>query len=181
MSEPGPDIQNHALDSWRIIRGRAGLIILSFFLVFGAAAMLTYIMPRKYRGRVEMKIERLQDKVQVFERSTDNFMAHSDVIVKNEFESITKPETLYPVVDKLELQTRWELPTRQAALGRLRSNLDTQSSIRSDFVIIEFFDKDPALAATIANAVADSYMTRRVEVESKQKQVALEMLNKQDR
>lgn len=179
MSEPGPDIQNHALDSWRIIRGRAGLIILSFFLVFGAAAMLTYIMPRKYRGRVEMKIERLQDKVQVFERSTDNFMAHSDVIVKNEFESITKPETLYPVVDKLELQTKWELPTRQAALGKLRSNLDTQSSIRSDFVIIEFFDKDPALAATIANAVADSYMTRRVEVESKQKQVALEMLNKQ--
>lgn len=179
MSETNNELQQQAMDSWQVIRNRLGLILLSFLLVFATAAIITYIMPRKYRGRVEMKIERLQTKVQVFQRSTDDFMAPSDVVIKNEFESITKPETLYPVVDKLDLQKRWAMPNRQATLGKLRGNLDTQSSVRSDFVVIEYFDQEPAVAAEIANAVAQSYMTRRVEVESKQKQEALAMLGKQ--
>lgn len=179
MQENGSELQQQALDSWQVIRNRFGLIILSFLLVFAAAAVITYIMPRKYRGLVEMKIERMQTKVQVFQRNADDFMAPSDVVVKNEFESITKPETLYPVVDKLDLQKRWSLPNRQSALARLRGNLDTQSSVRSDFVTIEFYDQDPAVAAEVANAVSQSYMTRRVEVESKQKSEALAMLAKQ--
>lgn len=179
MNDAGTDIQRQALDSWQVIRNRFGLIFLSFLLVFATAAIITYIMPRKYRGRVEMKIERLTDKVNVFHRGADDFMAPSDVVIKNEFESITKPETLYPVVDKLNLQERWALPTRQAALAKLRSNLDTQSSVRSDFVIIEYFDQDPVVAAEVANAVGSSYMTQRVEVDSKQKREALEMMGKQ--
>lgn len=177
--DTGNELQQQAMDSWQVIRNRFGLIVLSFLLVFATAAIITYIMPRKYRGRVEMKIERMQNKVQVFQRSTDDFMAPSDVVIKNEFESITKPETLYPVVEKLDLQKRWSLPNRQSALAKLRGNLDTQSSVRSDFVVIEYFDQDPVLAAEIANAVYQSYMTRRVEVESKQKEDALAMLGKQ--
>ncbi len=179
MRDTGNELQQQAMDSWQVIRNRFGLIILSFLLVFATAAIITYIMPRKYRGLVEMKIERVQNKVQVFQRSTDDFMAPSDVVIKNEFESITKPETLYPVVDKLDLQKRWSMPNRQSALAKLRGNLDTQSSVRSDFVTIEFYDQDPNMAAEIANAVAQSYMTRRVEVESKQKNEALTMLGKQ--
>jgi len=179
MHDTGNELQQQALDSWQVIRNRLGLIVLSFLLVFATAAIITYIMPRKYRGRVEMKIERMQNKVQVFQRSADDFMAPSDVVIKNEFESITKPETLYPVVDKLDLQKRWSLPNRQSALAKLRGNLDTQSSVRSDFVVIEYFDQDPNVAAEIANAVYQSYMTRRVEVESSQKQEALAMLGKQ--
>ncbi|MCW0218519.1 MAG: polysaccharide biosynthesis tyrosine autokinase [Prosthecobacter sp.] len=179
MRDTGNELQQQALDSWQVIRNRFGLIVLSFLLVFATAAIITYIMPRKYRGLVEMKIERMQNKVQVFQHSTDDFMAPSDVVIKNEFESITKPETLYPVVDKLELEKRWSLPNRQSALAKLRGNLDTQSSVRSDFVTITFYDQDPAMAAEIANAVSQSYMTRRVEVESKQKQEALDMLGKQ--
>jgi capsular exopolysaccharide synthesis family protein len=106
-------------------------------------------------------------------------MAFTDVFVKTEFESITKMETLYPVVDQLDLTSKWESPSRQSALGRLKGNLDTQSSVRSDFVVIEFFDPDPKLAADVANAVADSYMKRRVDVESKQKEDALAMVQKQ--
>jgi capsular exopolysaccharide synthesis family protein len=179
MNEVGSDIQRQAIDSWQVIRNRCGLISLSFLLIFATAAIITYIMPRKYRGRVEMKIERSTDKVQVFSRRTDDFMAPSDVVIKNEFETITKPETLYPVVDKLDLQKRWSMPTRQATLAKLRGNLDTQSSVRSDFVIIEYFDQDPAIAAEIANAVAASYMAQRIEVDSKQKRDALEMMGKQ--
>lgn len=178
MNEAGSDLQRQALDSWQVIRNRFGLIVLSVLLVFATAAILTYIMPRKYRGRVEMKIERVANKLQVFQRNSDDF-APSDVIIKNEYETITKPETLYPVVEKLNLAKRWNLPSRQAALGRLKGNLDTQSSVRSDFVVIEFYDQDAGVAAEVANAVADSYMTRRKEVDSKQKQEALQNMSKQ--
>ncbi len=179
MSETGTDIQRQALDTWQVMRNRFGLILLSFLLVFATAAIITYIMPRKYRGRVEMKIERMTEKVNVFRRGADDMMAPSDVVIKNEFESITKPETLYPVVDKLDLQKRWSMPTRQAALSKLRNNLDTQSSVRSDFVIIEYFDQDPTVAAEIANAVCNSYMTQRIEVDSKQKRDSLTVMEKQ--
>lgn len=180
MSDSGSDLQRSALDSWQVIRNRFGLIILSFGLVFATAAIITYIMPRKYRGRVEMLIERKTDKVQPFARTmNDDFMAGSDVIIKNQFEIITKPETLYPVVDKMELQKRWSLPTRQAALAKLRGNLDTQSSVRSDFVVIEFYDQDPNLAAEVANTVAETFKERRVEVDSRQKKDSLAALSRQ--
>ncbi len=179
MNDKGLDLQRHAMDSWQVIRNRFGLIALSFVLIFATAAILTYIMPRKYRGRVEMKIERMANKMPVFQSNNQDSMAFTDVFVKTEFESITKMETLYPVVDQLDLMKHWDAPNRQAALGRLKGNLDTQSSVRSDFVVIEFYDPDPKLAADIANAVAQSYMTRRVEVESKQKQEALTMVQKQ--
>jgi len=99
MRDNGNELQQQAVDSWQVIRNRFGLIVLSFLLVFATAAIITYIMPRKYRGRGEMKIERMQNKVQVFQRSPDDVLAPTDVVVKNEFESITKPETLYPEGD----------------------------------------------------------------------------------
>jgi capsular exopolysaccharide synthesis family protein len=179
MNDSGTDIQRQALDSWQVIRNRFGLIFLAFLLVFATAAIITYIMPRKYRGRVEMKIERMTNKVNVFHSRGDEASAPSDVVIKNEFEAITKPETLYPVVEKLDLQKRWTLPNRQAALGKLKGNLDTQSSVRSDFVVIEYYDQDPNTAVEIANAVAASYMTQRTEVESSQKRLALETIGQQ--
>jgi polysaccharide biosynthesis transport protein len=179
MNDSGTDIQRQAMDSWQVIRNRFGLIFLAFLLVFATAAIITYIMPRKYRGRVEMKIERMTNKVNVFGNRNDDMTAPSDVVIKNEFEAITKPETLYPVVEKLDLQKRWTLPNRQAALGKLKGNLDTQSSVRSDFVVIEYYDQDPNTAVEIANAVAASYMTQRTEVESSQKRLALETIGQQ--
>lgn len=179
MNEVGKDIQTQAIDSWQVIRNRLGLVCLSFLLVFATAAIITYIMPRKYRGRVEMKIERLQNKVQVFNRDAGESLVGSDVFVKTEFESITKPETLYPVIEKLELQKKWGMPSRQAALGKLQGNLDAQSSVRSDFVVIEFYDQDATTAAEVANAVAASYMSQRIEIDSRQKSEALERIGKQ--
>lgn len=179
MSEVGNQIHTQTIESWQVIRNRFGLICLCFLLVFTTAAMITYIMPRKYRGRVDMKIERLPTKVEVFNRSGTELLGPSDIAIKNEFETIKKPETLYIVVSKLDLQARWALPTRQAALAKLVNNLDTQYSVRSDFVVIEYFDQDAKNAAEIANAVAASYMQQRTELDSKQKLGELERIAKQ--
>lgn len=180
MNEPGSELQRHTLDAWQVIRNRFGLIIASFLLVFSVAVIITYIMPRKYRGRVEMRIERRDMKVDVFdERRSFDAMVMSEQWMKTEVDTIAKAETLYPVVDALELQKRWETPTRQIALARLLANLDIQSALRSDMVTIQFYDESQQLAVDVANAVADSYMSRRIGVDRAQKEEALETIRKQ--
>lgn len=180
MNEPGMELQKHAADTWQVIRNRIGLITLSFLLVFLVAAIVTYIMPRKYRGKVEMKIERNVNKLPVFSRDTmDQPYTLGENMIRTEYESITKLETLYPVIEAFDLVKRWNMPSRQDAANKLRKNLDTQSNVRSDFVVIEYFDEDPKYAADIANAIAESYMKKRVEIESEQKNEALKIIQKQ--
>lgn len=179
MNETGSELQKHAMDTWQVVKNRAGLITLSFILIFAAAAVLTYIMPRKYRGHVEMTIERITQDINVFDRNRGDSLAFTQEYIKTQFETITKPTTLYPVVEKLQLAKRWELPSRQAALAKLRGNLETQSMLRSDFVSIDYYDQDPQLAANIANEIAKSYMAQRNNIESEKKQKALSVLQQQ--
>ncbi|MBL9184415.1 MAG: polysaccharide biosynthesis tyrosine autokinase [Verrucomicrobiaceae bacterium] len=176
MNEPGTELQKHAMDTWQVVKNRLGLISLSFILIFAAAAVLTYIMPRKYRGHVEMTIERITQDINVFDRNRGDSLAFTQEYIKTQFETITKPTTLYPVIEKLDLTKRWELPSRQATLGKLRANLETQSMLRSDFVVIDYYDQDPRLAATIANEIARSYMAQRNNIETERKQKALAVL-----
>jgi len=176
MNESGNELQKHAMDTWQVVKNRIGLISLSFLLIFAAAAVLTYIMPRKYRGHVEMTIERITQDINVFERNHSDSGAFSPEYIKTQFETITKPTTLYPVIEKLELIKKWELPNRQAALARLRANLETQSMLRSDFVTIDYYDQDSQLAASIANEVAQSYMKQRNNIEADKKEKALVVL-----
>lgn len=179
MNETGSELQKHAMDTWQVVKNRAGLITLSFILIFAAAAVLTYIMPRKYRGHVEMTIERITQDINVFDRNRGDSLAFTQEYIKTQFETITKPTTLYPVIEKLQLAKRWELPSRQAALAKLRGNLETQSMLRSDFVSIDYYDQDPQLAASIANEIAKSYMAQRNNIESEKKQKALSVLQQQ--
>jgi len=179
MNDSGNELQKHAMDTWQVVKNRLGLITLCFILIFAAAAILTYIMPRKYRGHVEMTIERFTQDINVFDRNRGDSLALTQEYIKTQFETITKPTTLYPVADKLELAKRWELPSRQAALAKLRGNLETQSMLRSDFVSIDFYDQDPQLAADVANEVAKSYMDQRISMETEKKLKALNALQKQ--
>jgi len=179
MKETGSEFQKHAIDTWQVVKNRLGLISLSFILVFAAASVLTYIMPRKYRGHVEMTIERITQDINVFDRNRGDSLAFTQEYIKTQFETITKPTTLYPVIEKLDLTKRWELPSRQAALSKLRANLETQSMLRSDFVVIDYYDQDAQLAAIIANEVARSYMVQRNSIETEKKQKALKVLEQQ--
>jgi capsular exopolysaccharide synthesis family protein len=166
MNPSRNELQRHALDYWQIIRNRIGLILVSFLLVFAVAAIVTYIMPRKYRGRVEMVIERNADDLRVQGHQQDYMTSFGDNFLKTQFEIITKRKTLDRVVDKLDLMKRWSYPTKQSASMKVLGNVDAQSSIKSDFISIEYYDEDPELAAEIANAIAESYSETRLEVDS---------------
>lgn len=179
MSNSSQELQRHALDYWQIIRNRLGLIFLSFLLVFAAAAIITYIMPRKYRGLVEMVIERNSQDTRVIGQLNDPIASAGSNFLKTQFEIITKRKTLDRVVDKLNLVQRWNLPAqgKKYAAGRLLGNLDVQSSLNSDFISIVYYDEDPRLAAEIANAIAESYTETRLEVDNERADRAIRQLS----
>jgi succinoglycan biosynthesis transport protein ExoP len=179
MNEMSMEMQRHAVDSWQIIKNRLGPIILSFLLIFAVASIITYIMPRKYRGQVKMKIERDPNKVKEQSMGINDPTMMTENALKTEFETLTMSRTLAPVVEELNLTKQWNLPNARDALAKLAGNLDPQAGIRSDFVVIEAFDENAQLAADIANAVAKSYMQQRIEVEREQKERALSVLRKQ--
>ncbi|MFZ4763859.1 MAG: GumC family protein [Roseimicrobium sp.] len=181
MASPqGLELQRHALDYWQVVRNRLGLISVTFLFIFAAAAIITYIMPRKYRGRVEMVIERNAEDVRVIGNPGDPLnLAATENYIKTQFEIISKRRTIDRVVDKLKLIELWKMPNRQAAAGKVLGNLDAQSSIKSDFITIEYFDEDPKLAAEIANAVAESYRETRLEADSQRSNSAIEQLSAQ--
>src|SRR3954468_3075046 len=99
------EIQRHALDYWQIVRNRFWLIALCFVFIFAAASVLTYIMPRKYRGRVEMGIERPAESARVAGSNLGDplNLAGTENFLKTQFEIITKRRTLDRVVDKFDL------------------------------------------------------------------------------
>src|ERR1022692_1796332 len=179
MKPENLELQRHALDYWQIIRNRLGLIIFAFLLVFAAAAIITYIMPRKFRGKVEMVIERNAEDVRVEGHPSEINNAFTDNFLKTQFEIITKRKTLDRVVEKLDLQKRWNLPSRQYTIARLLANIDSQSSIKSDFITVEYFDEDAKLAADIANAIAESYKEQRLEVDNSRTESAITHLTAQ--
>jgi polysaccharide biosynthesis transport protein len=179
MTPNSLELQRHALDYWQIIRNRLGLILLCFLLVFAVAAIITYIMPRKYRGHVEMVIERNVEDARIVGHMGDALNMPTDNFLKTQFEIISKRKTLDRVVSKMDLMKRWELPGPQYAAAKLLGNLDAKSSIKSDFITIEYFDEDPKLAADIANSIAESYKETRLEVDNQRTDNAVNQLTAQ--
>ncbi|TLD72807.1 polysaccharide biosynthesis tyrosine autokinase [Phragmitibacter flavus] len=164
---PPQEHRQHALDYWQIIRNRLGLIFLCFLLVFAAAAVITHVMPRKYRAVVEIELKRQLKDTNVFGQLNQNNNLAGDGFLKTQLEIIQKPKTLERVVEKLKLLELWSLPAngRQFAIGRLQGHLEVNSSARSEIINITYYDEDPQLAADIANAVAESYRETRIQVD----------------
>src|SRR5215471_16475123 len=85
--DPSNEVKLHALDYWRVIRVRLGIVVLAFLLVVLTTAVTTYFMPRKYRSTVSMGLD--------------------PRFAPTQFEIIQRKEVLYPVIDKLKLVERF--------------------------------------------------------------------------
>ena len=51
------EVKLHFLDYWRIIKLRAGLIVLAFLLVMVTGGVTTYFVPRQYYSKVTMEVK----------------------------------------------------------------------------------------------------------------------------
>ena len=176
---PSSEAKLHAMDYWQVLRNRYGVILLAFFLVFMTAAVITYILPKEYIGKVTMQINRELHDMKIFHGDTQpGRMYIPPTFIETEFKVITSKNTLYQVVDNLKLDERWAI-TRPQAFGKLFKNLDTREERGTDLITVEYFDTEAQVAANISNAVAAAYQNRRMSIERTRSNNALDTLQKQ--
>ena len=166
----------HALDYWQVIRNRYGVILLAFLLIFSTAAVITYIIPKEYPGRVQLELNGEDQRVKVGRDRVDLHPLLANNFLETEFEVIQSKETLYRVIDELGLMDRWGARTRPEAYQMLLSDLQAEATRGTNIVTIEVLSESWDEAAEIANQVAKSYMERRQELDDKQIAAGLETL-----
>ncbi|MEM7146691.1 MAG: polysaccharide biosynthesis tyrosine autokinase [Verrucomicrobiota bacterium] len=181
MNDQSGEIRLHALDYWQVIRNRYGVILLAFFLVFMTAGVITYILPRQYLGRVVMEIKRNNTEWNVFGQNQmgPGWEPIGTNFVQTQFEIITSKETLYRVIDELDLTKRWKASTKNQTYGMLRGKIRPEPIRGTDLMEIYVYDTDRQLAAALANSVAENYKKRREEQERDRANQALLALDQE--
>lgn len=170
----------HAVDYWQVIKNRYGIILLSLLLVFMTAAVITYVMPKKYESETTIEVKPRAAGIsplgsQLNELSGAGRM--TDQFFGTEFEKIKSRNSLDKVVQNLELVNRWGVD-KESALGILKGIVNTQNIRGTDLISIRVRHTNKVDARDIAEEVARSYRLYRAEIESRDAENALQELNK---
>ncbi len=170
----------HAVDYWQVIKNRYGIILLTLLLVFMTAAVITYVMPKKYESeaRIEVKprsggmspLGTMMTEASGANRMTPQFFG-------TEFEKIKSRNALEKVVDNLELVNRWNTD-KEGALAQLKGIVNTQNIRGTDLISIRVRHTNKVDARDVADEVARAYKQYRNEIESREAGRQLQELNK---
>ena len=170
----------HAVDYWQVIKNRYGIILLSLLLVFMTAAVITYVMPKKYESEATIEVKPRAaglsplgsdlNELSGAARTTPQFFG-------TEFEKIKSRNSLEKVVQNLELVNRWSMD-KEAVLQILKNIVDTQNIRGTDLISIRVRHTNKVDARDIAEEVARSYRQYRSEMERRDSENALLELNK---
>jgi succinoglycan biosynthesis transport protein ExoP len=170
----------HAVDYWQVIKNRYGIILLSLLLVFMTAAVITYVMPKKYESQAVIEVKPRAAGIsplglQLNELSGERAMTPQ--FFGTEFEKIKSRNSLEKVVQNLELVNRWSVD-KETAMAILKGIVGTQNIRGTDLISIQVRHTNKVDARDIADEVAQSYRQYRAEVESRDAENALQELNK---
>jgi len=180
-----PEVKLHFLDYWRIIRIRKTVILAVFLLVAITATLVTFILPEKYASTVRMRVEK--DAPDVGTLSGDRMPASYDPYwVQDQFEILQSKVILYQVISNLNLNKVWaqkfkeegELPT-EVTYTMLRRQTEVHQERSTSIIDIKVLSDDKSEAAAIANAIADTYRSHRIEQRSEKSTKGLKVLEKE--
>ena len=170
----------HAVDYWQVIKNRYGIILLSLLLVFMTAAVITYVMPKKYESGTTIEVKPRVPGLSPL-GSQLNELAGTGRMTQQffgtEFEKIKSRNSLDKVVQNLELVNRWGVD-KETALNILKGIVNTQNIRGTDLISIRVRHTNKVDARDVAEEVARSYRQYRAELESRDAENALQELNK---
>jgi succinoglycan biosynthesis transport protein ExoP len=169
----------HAIDYWQVVKNRYGVILITLFLVFMTASVITYVMPKKYESYTKIEVKprvpvmtvfRGMDESSGYSRTTQNFF-------NTEFEKIKSRNALTKVSESLDLPSRWSLD-REIVLRILTGIVRTDNIRGTDLITISVRHADKEACKEIAAEVARAYKDYRSEIENKEGDRALVELKK---
>lgn len=177
----------HAIDYWQVLKNRYGVILLTFLLVFLTAAVITYVMPKKYESAALVEVKPINDvnPVGAGVRGGSMGVPMTRQFMMTQFEIIIASETLGKAIDKIQLETRWG-QDRNTVVETLRNIVQTKQKPGTDLIEISVRHRKKEEAQAIAKAVYEAYRDRRYDLEmsvrkDQLKAIKIELQNKSDR
>jgi succinoglycan biosynthesis transport protein ExoP len=157
-----PDAILH-LDHWRINRGRIGLAILVFLLIFGGAVIFTYFGPKNYIASATIEVQKDNTGQPVVEGSSAD-STKDPSFEEIQLEAVYSHDVLDPVIRRLDLQTKWSQNGAELSLesaydklgGMVVLHLLAPNSVRLSVQGIS-----PQETTLLANAVAQEYVNEQ--------------------
>lgn len=176
----------HAIDYWQVLKNRYGVILLTFLLVFLTAAVITYVMPKKYESIALVEVTPIVDVDPTLGGGHGGMgVQMTRQFMNTQFEIIVAPETLGLAIDKIQLETRWG-QDRTTVMNTLRGIVKTSQRRGTDLIEISVRHRKKEEAQAIAKAVYEAYKDRRYDLEmsvrkEQLKAIKIELQNKNDR
>jgi len=153
----------HAFDYWQVLRNRYGVILLTFLLIFMTAAVITYVLPRKYESK---SVVQVHPAVQSIDPTGATMGAgvlgaiQTRAYMPTEFKVIEAEQTLSMVTERLDLASRWNQDPR-TVVSILKGIVETENIIGTDLIEITVRHTNPNDARDVAAEIADAYIERR--------------------
>lgn len=146
--------------------------IIAMPLAFGLVSviMLKFVLPKVYQATATLFVSyKVDDPVSGGDFSQISALSY----MATQVEMIQSTTTLLAVVDKLKLTEKEDFIStyrgdnspdtlRRWAATRLKARLTVAPGQSSRFIYISADDKDPVMAATLANALADAYVDEQL-------------------
>ncbi len=160
------EVKLHFLDYWRVIKNRMGLILLTFFLVTVSSGVYVAFLPKEYYSRVTMEIK--PDNNKGLDPINMGGMNRADpTFISTQFNILKKTEILYPVIEKLDLVSKFSpagMRMSPSWVARvLERSMNVQEQRNTTLIEVGVYNTDAKLAAVIANTIATTYRDKRID------------------
>lgn len=159
----------HAVDYWQVVKNRYGIILLTLLLVFMTAAVITYVMPKKYESEATIEVKPRGTGMSPFAGREIDTVSPNRMTAQffgTEFEKIKSSNSLAKVVDNLQLVNKWAMD-KETAIRLLKGIVNTQNIRGTDLISIRVRHTDKEDARNITAEVAKAYKTYRTEIEAR--------------
>ncbi len=167
----------HAVDYWQVIKNRYGVILLTLLLVFMTASVITYVMPPKYESFATIEVKPPERTQPLGTLAGDKGPTMTPQFFGTEFEKIKSRNSLTRVVEKLDLEKKWDMGSEQA-LATLKGIVKTQNIRGTDLISITVRHRKKEDARDVAFEVARAYKAYRTDLEGESLEKTISELNK---
>lgn len=170
----------HVVDYWQVIKNRYWIILLTLFLVFLTAGVITYVMPKKFESQAVIEVKPRASGLAPFGDSMAQASGGHRMTAQffgTEFEKIKSGKSLAKVVDRLKLTTKWRVD-QDTAVQILKGIVVTQNIRGTDLISIKVRHENKEDARDVTDEVVKAYKSYRSEIEKRDAEKALMELGK---
>ena len=181
-----PEARLHFLDYWRVIRIRKAIIITVFLITAIIATAVTFILPESYASTCKLKIETDINDANGGNSPLPSQTMYDPYFIQTTFEIINSQLVLSNVIATLNLNVEWgkkyfngETLKTTETMEILKGRMGLAPVKNTKLIAITVYSDDKNEAALIANTIAESYRSYRVDFRTKSATSGLKALREQ--